>query len=106
MSMTWDSGGAIILSTVIGVVLVWIGGMISKHFGNNEQTASEAHDKIDELDKRIVALDLAQRDFKTHVAEHYAKLAVIEKMEGAILAAMLRLEQKIDKMKDQHNGSH
>ena len=37
--MTLDGGWGLIISTIIGIVLVWIGNMAAKHFGNSEQAS-------------------------------------------------------------------
>jgi type VI protein secretion system component VasK len=93
--MSWDSGGAIILSSVITVVLMWIGGLVTKHFGNNESNAASAHDRISEIAKDMVtsdaalnakivevALDLVKH--QRYVAENYARIPALQRIEDKL----------------------
>jgi hypothetical protein len=82
--MTWDSGGAIILSTLIGVMLVWMGNLVSKHFGNNEQTADHAHERIAALAEKIseVAMDLLKH--QRYVAENYVPKQAFDRIEAKL----------------------
>ena len=100
MNMTWDSGGAIILSSVLAVIMVWIGNLVSKHWGNTESDTSEAHEKIEEILKAIASLRSDFQTYQTHVAENYAKIPEIHRMETNIFAAIARIEHKIDKLQE------
>jgi hypothetical protein len=93
--MSWDSGGAIILSTIIGVVLVWIGALVSKHFGNNEETADHAHARIATLAEKIseVAMDLLKH--QRYVAENYVPKQAFE-----------RIESKLDRLIERQGSNH
>lgn len=98
--MTLDSGWALIISTLIGVVLVWVGNLVGKHFGNNEATADEAHQKIEDIYRLITNLRTDFLEYQRHIAENYAKTAQVERMETGILSALQRLEQKIDRIQE------
>lgn len=89
--MTWDSGGAIILSTVIGVVLVWIGGLVTKHFDNSHEVASSADQSVDKLEKEFLR-------YQAHVAEHYVKTTAFESMKRDMFGVIARLEEKLDRL--------
>jgi hypothetical protein len=97
--MTLDNGWALIISTVVGVFLMWIGALIGKHFSNGEHETEEAHAKIEALELRLTAQELAFAKYQTHVAENYPKNRVLEQMEAKLIAAMLRMEQKLDKLR-------
>lgn len=98
--MTWDSGGAIMLSSIITVILMWIGSLVSKHFGNTEQSSDKAHDRIAELAEVVEVHEREFLQYQKHVAETYARIASIERMESNIYASLLRLEAKMDKLQD------
>lgn len=100
MNMTWDSGGAIILSSVLAVIMVWVGNLVSKHWGNTESDTNEAHEKIEELLNAVGNLRSDFQKYQTHVAENYAKIPAIERMESNIFAAIARIEHKIDKLQE------
>jgi len=93
--MTWDSGGAIILSTLIGVVLVWLGNLVSKHFGNNEESTDEAHKRLDAVALKVsdVAMDLLKH--QRYVAETYVPKTAFE-----------RIEAKLDRLIERQGGHH
>ncbi len=93
--MTLDGGWGLILSTVIGIVLVWIGNMAAKHFGNSEEAAEAAHDRIAALSEKIaeVAMDLLKH--QRYVAETYVPKAAFE-----------RIEAKLDRLIERQGGSH
>lgn len=99
--MTFDGGWGYILSTVIGVVLVWIGQLAGKHFGKGEEVADDAHAKIEDLYKLVTILRTDFLSYQRHVAESYAKTTQLERMETGILTALQRLEEKLDRMQEQ-----
>ena|SRR5271167_3789272 len=98
--MTLDNGWALIIATVIGVVLVWGGQLVTKHWGNAEDGTNEAHHKIEDILKAIANLRSDFQRYQTHVAENYAKIPAIERMESNIFAAIARIEAKIDKLQE------
>ena len=89
--MTWDSGGAIILSTVIGVVLVWIGGLVTKHFDNSHGVAASADERVDDLEKQFLK-------YQAYVAEHYVKTDSVDRIKRDIFSVIQRLEEKMDRL--------
>lgn len=98
--MSFDGGWGYILSTVIGVVLVWLGQMVGKHFGKGEEVADDAHIKIDDLYELVTNLRTDFLIYQRHVSETYAKTTQLERMETGILTAIQRLEEKIDRMQE------
>jgi hypothetical protein len=93
--MTLDNGWALIISTLIGVLLVWIGNLVSKHFGNNEETADQAHARIATLAEKIseVAMDLLKH--QRYVAENYVPKQAFD-----------RIEAKLDRLIERQGNSH
>jgi len=93
--MTLDNGWALIISTLIGVLLVWIGNLVSKHFGNNEQTADQAHERIAALAEKIseVAMDLLKH--QRYVAENYVPKQAFD-----------RIEAKLDRLIERQGNVH
>lgn len=87
--MSFDGGWGYILSTCIGVVLMWVGGLVSKHFDHSQDAADNAGEKVDLLEKEFL-------NYKAHVAEHYVKVPTMERMESNIFAVMSRIEAKVD----------
>jgi len=82
--MTLDGGWGLIIATVVGVVLVWIGNLIAKHFGNSEDSADEAHVRINTLTDKVAELAMDQLRHQRHVAENYVKQSVFERLEAKI----------------------
>lgn len=99
--MTLDGGWGLIIATVVGVVLVWIGNLIVGHFGNAAGNGDKAHDRIDALNRIVEENEKDYLRFQTKVAETYARITGVERMETNIFAVLARLEAKIDDMKDQ-----
>jgi hypothetical protein len=105
--MTLDGGWGLIIATVVGVMLVWIGNLISGHFSNAKEKGDGAHERVDALNQRV---DEFERDYlrsQTKAAETFARISGVERMETNIFAVLARLEAKIDDMKPQgatHNG--
>lgn len=102
--MTMDGGWGLIIATVVGVVLVWIGNLAAGHFGHAAQRGSAAHDRIDGLAEQVEVNEKEFLRFQTHVAENYAKHAQMERLENNIFSALTRLEVKVDGVKDKLNG--
>lgn len=104
--MTLDGGWGLIIATVVGVVLVWVGTLVSGHFSNAKEKGEGAHERVDALISRV---DEFERDYlrsQTKVAETYARISGVERMETNIFAVLARLEAKIDDMKQQGAPHH
>ena len=82
--MTMDGGWGLIIATVIGVVLVWIGNIATKHFSNNEDAADAAHRRINELSDKVADIAMDQLRHQRYVAENYVKQPVFERLEAKI----------------------
>ncbi|MBU7436526.1 hypothetical protein [Paraburkholderia fungorum] len=104
--MTWDSGGAILLGSFGTVVLIWIGNLVTGHFGHAAKKGDDAHDRIDGAVERMEVNEKEFLRFQTHVAENYAKQEQVVRLENNIFSALQRLEVKVDGVKDKLNGDH
>jgi pyruvate-formate lyase-activating enzyme len=96
--MTLDGGWGLIIATVIGVVLVWLRDIAVKHFSNGEDDIKAAHEKIKEQEVFLRDIALQFQRYQTHVAENYAKIPAVERMETNIYSVMRRIEEKIDRL--------
>ena len=106
MNLTWDGGGSVLAGSFGAVFLLWIGNLVLKHFNNNEDASAAAHERISVLDRRV---DDFERDYlksQTKIAETYARISGVERMETNIFAVLARLEQKIDDMKNAGGNHH
>jgi hypothetical protein len=92
--MTMDGGWGYILSTCIGIVLMWVGGLVTRHFDNSQEAADGADAKVEALEKKFL-------EYKAHVAEHYVKVPTMERMESNIFSVMSRIEAKVDELHSQ-----
>jgi chromosome segregation ATPase len=104
--MTLDGGWGLIIATVIGVVMVWIGTLVQGHFGHASTKGESAHARVDDLEEQVTVNEKEFLRFQTHVAENYAKHAQMERLENNIFSALTRLEVKVDGVKDKLNGDH
>jgi len=93
--MTLDNGWALIIATIIGVVLVWIGQLVTKHWGNTEDDTDQAHARIATLAEKIseVAMDLLKH--QRYVAENYVPKQAFD-----------RIEAKLDRLIERNGGKH
>lgn len=93
--MSLDNGWALIIATVIGVVLVWIGQLVTKHWGNSEEETDAAHERIAGLAEKIseVAMDLLKH--QRYVAETYVPKQAFD-----------RIEAKLDRLIERQGGKH
>lgn len=82
--MTLDGGWGLIIATVVGVVLVWVGNLIAKHFDNSEDSAEKAHERIGDLGEKLSELAMDQLRHQQHVAETYVKQSTLERLEAKI----------------------
>lgn len=101
--MTLDGAWGLIIATVVGVVLVWVGNMAGGLFNHSKEKGDGAHVRIDELTERVDVFEKESLRFHTHVAETYARVPGIERMENNIFAALNRLESKVDKLQERGN---
>lgn len=104
--MTLDGGWGLIIATIVGVVLVWVGNLASGHFGHATSKGDTAHARVDALAEQVDVNEKEFLRFQTHVAENYAKHAQMERLENNIFSALTRLEVKVDGVKDKLNGDH
>lgn len=93
--MTLDGGWGLILATVIGVVLVWIGNMAAKHFGNSEKETEDAHGRINDLSDKLANLAMDLLKHQRYVSDNYVKISAFE-----------RLESKLDRALERQSGDH
>lgn len=103
--MTLDGGWGLIIATVVGVLLVWIGNLIGGHFNNSKEKGDGAHERIDLLVERGEQLERDFLKYQTIAANEFARLSGVERMETNIFAALNRLEQKVDKLQGRGNAN-
>lgn len=101
--MTLDGGWGLIIAAIVSVLLVWVGNIVGKLFSSTKEKGDGAHARIDELTERVDVFEKESLRFHTHVAETYARVPGIERMENNIFAALNRLEAKVDKLQDRGN---
>jgi hypothetical protein len=94
--MTLDGGWGYILSTVLGVVLMWIGGLVSGHFRGIKRGSDDSHERIDQSNERVDQLEREFLKYQTHAADTFARISGVERMETNIFAVLARLEHKVD----------
>lgn len=104
--MTLDGGWGLIIASVITVVLMWARDLVVGHFSNSKETGDDAHERIDALDKRVDEFEKDYLRSQTKIAETYARISGVERMETNIFAVLARLEQKIDDMKSAGANHH
>jgi N-acetylglucosamine kinase-like BadF-type ATPase len=71
--MTFDGGWGYILSTVIGVVLVWIGNMVARHFDHSMDDAEAASDVANAAMERASENEKQLLRYQAYVAEHFCQ---------------------------------
>lgn len=89
--MTLDGGWALIISGVLVLFLTGVAILVWRHVDNAQADAKEA---IAELHR----VKEAGMRFETHVAENYARLTGVERMETNLNAGMQRVEGKLDSL--------
>ena len=87
MNETW----ALLIATGAGVILTWIGSLVSSHFNNVKGGTDDAHEAVQKLRNEFL-------EFKAHIAGEYAKTSDMERMESGIFAVLSRLELKFDQL--------
>jgi hypothetical protein len=98
--MTLDGGWGLIIAGLLCAVVTAAGALIWRHVDNAQKDAEKA---IEET----MALNVNFLQFQTHVAETYARILGVERMETNIFAVMSRFETKLDKLlenRSQHHG--
>lgn len=97
--MTLDGGWALIISGVLVLFLSGVAVLVWRHVDNAQEDAQKAIDEIHALKEEFL-------QFQTHVAEKYARVSGVERMETNIFAVLARLEAKIDGLNGQRNSHH
>ena len=82
---------ALIIATLVGVVLTWIGTLVSSHFTNVKGGADAAHSEVQALASEFLK-------FQIQVANEYAKISEVNRLEEGIIAVLTRLETKFDNL--------
>jgi len=103
--MTLDGGWALIIAGLLVLVLGGVGALIWRHVDNAQAAANAAHTAIDELTKDMHRQKEESLRFETHVANTYARLLGVERMETNIFAVMARFETKLDTLLE-YRGNH
>lgn len=97
--MTLDGGWALIISGILVLIMGGVGVLIWRHVDNAQADADEA----------ISALHKLKEDhlrFETHVANTYARLSGVERMETNLFAVMARFETKLDSLLEYRSHPH
>lgn len=103
--MTLDGGWALIIAGVLVLVLGGACALIWRHVDNAQKAADEAHTAIAEMTKDMHRQKEESLRFETHVANTYARLLGVERMETNIFAVMARFETKLDTLLE-YRGTH
>ena len=80
---------ALIIATLVGVVLTWVGSLVGAHFSNVKGGADGANSEVQELKTDFLK-------FQVYVANEYAKNDEVNRMEAGIFTVLTRLETKFD----------
>jgi hypothetical protein len=97
--MTLDGGWALIISGVLVLFLTGVSVLVWRHVDNAQEDAKKALEEI-------MALKMEFLRFQTHVAETYARLSGVERMETNIFAVMARFEAKLDTLLESRSAHH
>lgn len=97
--MTIDAGVATIISGVLVLFLTGVGVLIWRHVDNAKNVADKAVEENNAIKMEFLR-------FQTHVAETYARLSGVERMETNIFAVMARFETKLDTLLEFRSGHH
>ncbi len=104
--MTMDGGWALIISGVLVLILGGGGALIWRHVDNAQKKADAAHEALAELTKEMHRQKEESLRFETHVANTYARLLGVERMETNIFAVMARFETKLDTLLEYRSNHH
>lgn len=80
---------ALIIATLIGVVLTWVGSIVMAHFKDVKNVGDGAQSEIQKLTNDFMA-------FQVKVANDYARRDELNKTEMTIMGVLQRLESKLD----------
>lgn len=97
--MTLDGGWALIISGVLILFLSGVAVLVWRHVDNAQADADKALEET-------TATKMEFLRFQTHVAETYARLSGVERMETNIFAVMARFEAKLDTLLENRGTRH
>lgn len=104
--MSLDGGWALIISGILVLVMGGASALIWRHVDNAQDAADKARDEADKVNDELTAFKMESLRFQTHVAETYARLSGVERMETNIYATMVRFETKLDALLENRNLNH
>lgn len=104
--MTLDGGWALIISGVLVLIMGGVGVLIWRHVDNAQQAGDAAAEKVVKLLEELNAHKMEALRFEKHVAETYARITGVERMETNINNILARMEVKIDVLKDKGLFNH
>jgi hypothetical protein len=104
--MTLDGGWALIISGVLVLVMGGVGTLIWRHVDNARDSGDEAQKSAAKVLEDLNFHKMESLRFQTHVAETYARITGVERMENNINNILARMEVKLDTLKDQKSGFH
>lgn len=84
---------ALVTSGVLVTVVTGVGILIWKHVDNAAGNAIKALEGLH-------LMQISGLEYQTHVAETYARLSGVERMESGVFAVLNRLEAKVDKLQE------
>ena len=103
--MTLDGGWGLIIAGLLCAVVAGAAALIWRHVDNAQATADEARKEVIALLKEMHKFKEEHLRFETYVANTYARLSGVERMEATISATMVRFETKLDTLLE-HRSSH
>lgn len=104
--MTLDGGWGLIIAGILCAIVTAAGALIWRHVDNAQKAADEAGEKSVKLLEELNAHKMEALRFEKHVAETYARITGVERMETNINNILARMEVKIDVLKDQRATHH
>lgn len=104
--MTLDGGWALIIAGLLCAVVAGASALVWRHVDNAQKTADEAHESLSDLTKEMHRQKEESLRFETHVANTYARLLGVERMETNIFAVMARFETKLDTLLEYRSTHH
>ncbi|SIO58434.1 hypothetical protein [Paraburkholderia phenazinium] len=104
--MTLDGGWGLIIAGMLVLIVGAVGTLIWRHVDNAQKSASEAHEALARLAEKVHAQKEDSLRFETHVANTYARLLGVERMETNIFAVMARFETKLDTLLEYRSNNH
>ncbi len=104
--MTLDGGWALIIAGVLVLIVGGASALIWRHVDNAQKTADAAHEALAGLTRDMHRQKEESLRFETHVANTYARLLGVERMETNIFAVMARFETKLDTLLEYRSHPH